>query len=372
MIIAITKFEEFILPLAPNQRLYYEEEDPLRTSYQRDRDRIIHSRSFRRLKHKTQVFVSPQDDHPRTRLTHTIEVSQIARTLAYALSADENLTEAIALAHDLGHPPFGHAGEKALNEALSPTQNFNHNIQTLRILTSLERRCPEYSGLNLTKAVIAGTIKHSFPIHDSPLPYITQLSQQYDLDLTVAPMIAAQIASVADDIAYNHHDLDDGLRAKLFSLKDVGDALPFTRNEIAKITAQTNDVSLGSHMFVGTLIGKTITDIVENSRHLIKTKSPENHGIHIKFSVLMYKQQQQQKRFLYEKMYQHPEVLQKNNQGAQKLKALFQYFITTPNALPETWQIKYHASKQKYRLVADYIAGMTDNFANLQFEKINK
>ena len=354
------------------KRLYDEAEDELRNPFQRDRDRIIHSRSFRRLKHKTQVFVNPESDHPRTRLTHTIEVSQIARTIACALSQNENLTEAIALAHDLGHSPFGHGGEKALEQSL---QNFlggsifDHNIQTLRIITKLEKRAPEYHGLNLTKAVIEGTIKHSFPTASHP--YVKKLCTDYQITLQDAPTIEAQIAGIADDIAYNHHDMDDGLRANLFTLDEVLAHLPFTKQifQRMKDRSQNNpDNSLIIHMSIGALIGETITDFVKNSRKILKNHRSEKPYPILSFSNEMAERQKIQKQFLMQNMYRHDNVVHENNLGAEIIKKLFHYFVSNPEKLPPHWQEKFYPQDKsdRFRIIADYIAGMTDSFAKKQ------
>ncbi len=347
----------------PDARLYPESEDMFRTPYQRDRDRIIHSRAFRRLKHKTQVFVAPQDDHYRTRLTHTIEVAQIARTLAVIFKCDESLAEALALAHDLGHPPFGHAGEDALDGKLKEyghENGFDHNIQTLRVLTCLEKRSPHYHGLNLTQAVIAGTLKHSFPL-PSITDYEKNLALKYHIHLEASPMIEAQIAAIADDIAYNHHDMDDGLRAGIFTLDMMAKHLPFTAEYLQEIRAMTEDNSIIIHMLVGKLINATVTDLVETSQ----ASHRANKAKIIDFSKEMQDKQQMQKEFLFHHMYRHAHVVQKNTDGQKMLNDLFDSFVKKPEKLPLEWQKMVQSSSQtlNLRVVADYIAGMSDGFA---------
>ncbi|MCH9844313.1 MAG: dNTP triphosphohydrolase [Alphaproteobacteria bacterium] len=342
--------------MAPDERLYPESVDRFRTPYQRDRDRIIHSRYFRCLKHKTQVFVAPQNDYYRTRLTHTIEVAQIARTLAVIFEVDENLTEALALAHDLGHPPFGHSGEQALDEILrddGDNNGFDHNIQTLRILTLLEKRNPDYQGLNPTKALLEGTLKHSFPlkkINGKFRDYEIKLAQIYQIDLTAEPMPEAQIAGIADDIAYNHHDMDDGLRAGIFDEQQMQQALPFIAKDWQEIKKRTDDVSLRYHMLVGRLINAAVSDLADGKNSATKV---------IAFSEQMQNKQKMQKKFLSENMYQHPNIAHKNQEGQKMLKFLFKHFMAKPEKLPDLWRDKFDA-RGSARVIADYIASMGD------------
>ncbi len=360
---------------APDARLYNESDDRFRTPYQRDRDRIIHSRYFRCLKHKTQVFVAPQNDHYRTRLTHTIEVAQIARTLAVIFDVDENLTEALALAHDLGHPPFGHSGEQALDEILRAyghDNGFDHNIQTLRVLTLLEKRSPDYQGLNPTKALLEGTLKHSFPlkkINGNFRDYEAKLAQTYQIDLTATPMLEAQIAGIADDIAYNHHDMDDGLRAGIFDEQQMQQALPFIVKDWQDIKKRTDDDSLRYHMLVGRLINAAVSDLADNKGPTIKatTKIPREKIPRekiprekiIAFSDQMQNKQKMQKKFLFENMYRHPDISRKNQEGQEMLKFLFKYFMANPENLPDLWRKKF-VEKTSARVVADYISYMGD------------
>ena len=341
------------MALAPDERLYLESVDRFRNPYQRDRDRIIHSRYFRCLKHKTQVFVAPQNDYYRTRLTHTIEVAQIARTLAVIFEVDENLTEALALAHDLGHPPFGHSGEQALDKILQDNgdkHGFDHNIQTLRILTLLEKRSPDYQGLNPTKALLEGTLKHSFPKNNFS-DYETKLAEIYQIDLTTTPMLEAQIAGIADDIAYNHHDMDDGLRAGVFDEQQMQHALPFISKDWQEIKKRTDDNSLRYHMLVGRLINAAVSDLADGKASITKV---------IAFSDQMQNKQKMQKKFLFENMYQHPNIAQKNQEGQKMLTFLFKYFMAQPEKLPNLWREKITTNKQT-RTVADYIASMGDD-----------
>ncbi len=353
--------------LSATDRLFPESEDRFRTAYQRDRDRIIHSRSFRRLKHKTQVFVAPQYDHYRTRLTHTIEVAQIARTLAIIFKADfdadEYLTEAIALGHDLGHPPFGHAGEKTLSQKMQDaghSNGFDHNIQTLRVMSLLEKRNPKYYGLNLSKAVIEGTVKHSFPI-GKITSFYERLSADYQIDLNAPPMIEAQIAGIADDIAYNHHDMDDGIRAGVISFEMLQDILPFTRSYLTDIFTQTDDESLMIHMLVGRLINDTVTDLANQQQSFGK-------GVLV-FSAEMAVRQKMQKAFLKKYMYHNERIMAENQQGGDIISQLFDKFVKDVTQLPPEWQAMYQQKNSK-RVIADYIAGMTDGFATKLCQKI--
>ncbi len=343
-----------------DERLYMEADDRFRNPYQRDRDRIIHSRYFRCLKHKTQVFVAPQNDYYRTRLTHTIEVAQIARTLAVIFDADENLTEALALAHDLGHPPFGHSGEQALDETLREyghDNGFDHNIQTLRILTCLEKRNPDYQGLNPTKALLEGTLKHSFP-KDNFTDYEAKLAENYQINLTAEPMLEAQIAGIADDIAYNHHDMDDGLRAGIFDEQQMQEALPFIASDWQDIKKRTDDDSLRYHMLVGRLINAAVSDLADNQNAAMKVPRKI-----IAFSDEMQNKQKMQKKFLFENMYQHPNIAQKNQEGQIMLKFLFKHFMAQPETLPDIWRNKFttnQPTRVPTRVIADYIASMGD------------
>jgi dGTPase len=366
-------------------RLHAEPQSKTRSPFRRDCDRIIHSTAFRRLKHKTQVFVFDEGDHYRTRLTHTLEVAQIARALARALSLDEDLAEALALAHDLGHPPFGHAGERALDECLSACGGFDHNAQTLRVVTALERRYPSFDGLNLTWETLEGLVKHNGPLVDkqgNPLGHyaargipdvIADYNRLQDLRLGSYPSAEAQVAAVADDIAYNAHDIDDGLRAALFTLQDLT-AIPAAAAIIAEIRAafQGLDEARVAHEFVRRLIGLLIEDLIaETARRLAKLDPHSADGVRgapaavATFSAQTANAESVIKVFLKERMYRHERIQRVMNEAARVVRELFARYSAHPDDLPEEWR-EGLASLGEHggaRHIADFIAGMTDRYA---------
>jgi dGTPase len=372
-------------PAQSRGRLHPEPQSKTRSPFRRDCDRIIHSTAFRRLKHKTQVFVFDEGDHYRTRLTHTLEVAQIARALARALSLDEDLAEALALAHDLGHPPFGHAGERALDECLKACGGFDHNAQTLRVVTALERRYPSFDGLNLTWETLEGLVKHNGPLMDrqgKPLgrytargipDVIAEYSWRQDLRLWSYPSAEAQVAAVADDIAYDAHDIDDGLRAELFTLQDLT-VIPAAAAIIADIRAAFPklDEPRVAHEFVRRLIGLLIEDVIaEANRRLAKLdphSADEVRGAPAAiaaFSAATASAEAAIKTFLNNRMYRHDRVQRVMNEAARVVRELFARYSAHPGDLPAEWGdgLAGFADKERARHIADFIAGMTDRYA---------
>ena len=364
-------------PKESRGRLHLEPESDMRSPFQRDRDRIIHSTAFRRLKHKTQVFVYHEGDHYRTRLTHSLEVAQIARTAARALGLDEDLAEAVGLAHDLGHTPFGHAGEDALNAEMAPYGGFSHNDQTLRILTSLERHYAEFDGLNLTWETLEGTAKHNGPLIgpgiERPVPAsIAEYNRRHDLGLDTYPGPEAQIAALADDIAYNNHDIDDGLRAGLFSVADLG-ALPLVGPVFAEVAERYPglDEARLIHEAIRRLIDRMVRDLVaETGRRLAESGADTVDGVRrlgqpmAAFSPEMRRHDRALKRFLGERMYRHYRVNRMSSKARRVVRELFRLFLAEPECLPGEWRPAAGCSvAEQARVVADYLALMTDRFA---------
>jgi dGTPase len=366
-------------------RLHSEPASKGRSAFRRDCDRIIHCTAFRRLKHKTQVFVFDEGDHYRTRLTHTLEVAQVARALARALRLDEDLAETLALAHDLGHPPFGHAGERALDRCLGAFGGFDHNAQTLRVVTALERRYPAFDGLNLTWETLEGLVKHNGPLtgrdgkplgryraHGIP-ETIADYDQRQDLQLWSFPSLEAQVAAIADDIAYDAHDIDDGLRAALFSLDDLAAvALPGTI--IAEIcdAFPKLDSARRVHEFIRRLIGLLIEDVTtETGRRLIglAPRSADDvrqaPSVVAGFSAAMAEAEGAIKEFLKTRMYRHERVQRVMSEAANVVRDLFARYSTHPDDLPPEWRDGLAAMDEagRARHIADFIAGMTDRFA---------
>ena len=366
-------------------RLQAEPVSKSRSAFRRDCDRIIHSTAFRRLKHKTQVFVFDEGDHYRTRLTHTLEVTQVARSLARRLHLDEDLAEALALAHDLGHPPFGHAGERALDACLSAVGGFDHNAQTLRIVTALERRYPNFDGLNLTWETLEGMVKHNGPLTDrngAPLgPYraqgvpetILDYMRLQDLQLWSFAGAEAQLAAVADDIAYDAHDIDDGLRAELFQLDDIA-AVPLPGKIIGEIRAAFPGLDNGRlvHELVRQLIGLLIDDVVAETGRRIAALGP-NSADDVRraaqpvaaFSSAVAEADGAIKAFLKKSMYRHTRVMHMMNQAADVVRDLFARYTGHPADLPAEWKEGLDGLDEaaRVRRVADFIAGMTDRYA---------
>ncbi len=350
-------------------RRHKEPEHPFRTPFQRDRDRVIHCNAFRRLEYKTQVFVYHEGDHYRTRLTHTIEVAQISRTIARALALNEDLSEAIALSHDLGHPPFGHSGETVLNELMAEHGGFEHNAHSLRIVEELEKRYPGFPGLNLTFEVREGIIKHNSE-HDRP-----KLNDEYENDKS--PCLEAQIADIADEIAYNNHDIDDGLSSEMIepsTLKNV----ELWQENFEKIKAQfpDSDFKVLKYQTIIRIINSQVTDLVET---ILKTVEAE--GISsiedvrarkrniARFSPEMEKKNRQLKKFLKENLYRHHRVIRMADKAERIIKELFKAYLRAPKLLPPHVHSLIEKSS-KHRVVCDYIAGMTDRFALDEFKKL--
>ncbi len=362
-------------------RLIEEPASPTRSPFQRDRDRIIHSDAFRRLKHKTQVFVHHEGDHFRTRLTHTIEVSQIARALARALRVDEDLAEALALVHDFGHTPFGHAGERVLDDKLKPWGGFDHNAQSLRLVTELEQRYAEFDGLNLTWETLEGLVKHNGPLSDrdgdgleGPVPPpILDYTSKHDLWLWSWPSVEAQCAAIADDIAYDNHDLDDGLRAGLFTLEDLA-SVPLCGGLLADIRDLYRDLDpqRTARELVRRQITAMVEDVIVESLSRLGQAGPISaddvrsldYGV-VAFSATMERSEKELKAFLFGNMYRSEQVMASVNKGEQIVADLFDTLMKHPHTMPEDpqWQIDHLPEAQRARKVGDYIAGMTDRYA---------
>ena len=363
-------------------RLHAEPESPTRTVFQRDRDRIIHSGAFRRLKYKTQVFVYHEGDHYRTRLTHSIEVAQIARSISRALGLNEDLAEALALAHDLGHPPFGHAGEEALQEVMAGHGGFDHNAQTLRILTALEHRYAGFDGLNLTWECLEGIVKHNGPLtgpHAPPgtsatLPAaVVEYMAVQDLELDGFAGPEAQVAALSDDIAYNNHDIDDGLRAHLFTIDDLR-PLPLVGDLIAGIEAAYPGLETPRliHETVRRLIDHMVTDVTEETSRNLEAAAPGSAAVIraldrpvVAFSPDMWGFDKALRGFLFSNMYRHKRVNAMSVRARGVVRALFNLYMSDPATMPEEWHHQTEGRDEAgiARLVTDYIAGMTDRYA---------
>jgi len=361
-------------------RFYPENESRTRTPYQRDRDRIIHSTAFRRLKHKTQVFVQDEGDHYRTRLTHSLEVAQIARSLSRVLQLDEDLAETVALAHDLGHTPFGHAGEDALNAVTASIGGFDHNAHALRLVTKLEHRYAQFDGLNLTWETLEGLVKHNGPLappHPGPIASFDRL---WPLGLSTWPSLEAQLAALADDIAYVNHDLDDGLRAGLFRIDDLRTA-PFAGAHTEAVLARFGELELGRFIgeMVRTLMSALVDDLLDETRRRIAAAAPKNAAAVrgqgdalAAFSPAMRDQVVALKKFLFVRMYRHERVMAAMNRAKSVVTALFEAFCKSPELLPPDWAKGCGAPGDAATagVVRDYIAGMTDSFALSEYARI--
>ena len=371
-------------------RLLAESASPTRTEFQRDRDRIIHSNAFRRLKHKTQVFVEHEGDHYRTRLTHTIEVGQIARAISRTLGLDEDLAEALALAHDLGHTPFGHAGEDVLDRMMKDFGGFDHNAQALRIVTRLEHRYAAFDGLNLTWETLEGLVKHNGPLaapDGAPLERyrehgipgaILEFDQRFPLDLSSFASAEAQVAAIADDIAYNAHDIDDALRAGLFHWKDLRD-VPFIAALIYEIDRLWPDLDPDrkAHEIMRRVITRLVEDVGAESERRIIALNPRNaaeirqaEAPVIAFSEAMAPAEKELKAFLFERMYRHPRVNTLRVAAAEIIENLFCRYMATPYEMHEFGQQRPNDEAHLARRVADYIAGMTDRFAIQEHQRL--
>tara|TARA_R110002124_G_scaffold9450_1_gene48552 strand:- start:238 stop:1410 length:1173 start_codon:yes stop_codon:yes gene_type:complete len=368
-------------PANARGRLYPEDESEFRSPFQRDRDRIIHASAFRRLKHKTQVFIEHEGDYFRTRLTHSIEVAQVARTVAAALGLNVELTEAVALAHDLGHTPFGHTGEEALDRLMQPYGGFDHNAQALRIVTDLERHYAEWDGLNLTWETLEGIAKHNGPVTgDIPWALIAYTSR-HDLELHSHASAEAQAAALADDIAYNNHDLHDGLRAELFSTDELAE-LPILRDCFARVDAKYPDLNYyrRRHEALRRFFGVLVEDVIAVSRHNLADLNPQSvHDIRhagrmmIQFSPALWADLKVIRKFLFARMYRAPAVVEMRVVVTQMVDDLFPFFMENTDELPKQWRKDVADAADKTalaRIVADYIAGMTDRFAIQQHKRL--
>jgi dGTPase len=361
-----------------------EAESRTRTAFARDRDRIIHTSAFRRLKEKTQVFVAHEGDHFRTRLTHSLEVAQIARSIATALGLDGDLAETVALAHDLGHPPFGHAGEDELQIQMQDFGGFDHNVQTFRVVTRLERRYPRFEGLNLTWETLEGIIKHNGPVADKldrpSWRAIAEFDGQYDLRLSGWASAEAQVAALADDIAYNNHDVDDGVQAGLFNLEELLQ-VPLIGPNVESSLADFPDCDAGIIRLeaVRRMIGAMVDDVLaETGRRVVagKVASAEDvrnlgHAL-ISFSRDMAEDLSALRLFLMERMYRHWKVNRTRSQARRILAEMFQLFMAEPEVMPTEWFQRAQARDEagRARVVCDYIAGMTDRFAIEEHRKL--
>ena len=362
-------------------RLVPEEESSFRSCFQRDRDRIIHASAFRRLKHKTQVFIEHEGDYYRTRLTHSIEVAQVGRTLAKALGLDVELTEAVALAHDLGHTPFGHTGEDALHALMAPYGGFDHNAQTVRIVTHLERHYADFDGLNLTWETLEGLAKHNGPVAGE-LPWaLAEYAKRHDLELHTYASAEAQVAAISDDVAYNHHDLHDGLRAELFSTDELAE-LPILRDCFAEVDRKYPGLNYyrrrheALRRFFGVLVEDVIgfaqTRLAEIDPQSVEEVRAAGRPV-IRFSDGLFNDLKVTREFLFQRMYRAPSVVRMRKWVTQVVNELFPYYMEHPETLPKQWRKDVEEVRDETalaRIVSDYVAGMTDRFALQEHERI--
>ena len=351
-------------------RIYKEPENSIRSPYQRDRDRIVHSSSFRRLKHKTQVFVNTEGDHYRTRLTHSMEVSQIARTLARSLGLNEDLSETLSLSHDLGHTPFGHAGEDILNQFMKKYGGFDHNIQTLRVVTLIENKYYKFHGLNLTIETLDGLIKHNGPVKNIA-PYEKNLRKYLfnnKITFNTFPSLEAQVAAISDDIAYNNHDLEDGLRAGLFTIQKFS-SIPIITKLINKHLKNIKNFrrEIIISQIVRSLINLMVIDVINTTNKNLRKSNPQSindiykqDSMIVDFSDKMKEIDKQVKVFLKCNMYNHKKVIINTNRGKRIISDLFKYLLKNPKRHISKELFKYES---KERVIADFIAGMTDRYA---------
>ena len=367
---SIGNLSKFAVPLKSKGRFFKEKKTDLRNDFQRDRDRIIHSTAFRRLKHKTQVFVNTSGDHFRTRITHSLEVSQIARTLSKYFNLNEDLSETLSLAHDLGHTPFGHAGEEALNDCMKNYGGFDHNIQTLRIITILENRYYDFKGLNLSIETLDGLIKHNGPVKD-----LTKLNRilgnnffKKKINFTSNSSLEAQIASISDDIAYNSHDLEDGLKSNLFDLNHLAN-IPVLNEIISKHKKKLKrySIDLIIRQIIREIINEMVSDVIKTTKKNIRLYKIKNlNDIYrvknqlVSFSENMQKFDKKIKSFLKQKMYFHKKVNSKTNFGRKVITRLFLRIKKNPR---KYINIKKYSNSNIERIICDYIAGMTDRYA---------
>ena len=368
-------------PAHPRGRFYAEEESAFRSPFQRDRDRIIHASAFRRLKHKTQVFIEHEGDYFRTRLTHSIEVAQVARTVAAALDLNVELTEAVALAHDLGHTPFGHTGEEALDALMQPYGGFDHNAQALHIVTNLERHYAEWDGLNLTWESLEGIAKHNGPV-TGDIPYaLAAYNKRHDLELHTHASAEAQAAALADDIAYNNHDLHDGLRAEVFSTDELAE-LPILDDCFARVAAKYPGLNYyrRRHEALRRFFGVLVEDVINISRRNIADLNPQSvqdirdaGRMMVQFSPALWSDLKVIRQFLFERMYRAPAVVDMRVVVTQMINDLFPFFMENTDELPKQWRKDVADAPDKTalaRIVADYIAGMTDRFAIQEHKRL--
>ena len=362
-------------------RLFFEAESEIRTCYQRDRDRIIHSSAFRRLKHKTQVFVEHEGDYFRTRLTHSIEVAQVARTISGVLGLNQELAESVSLAHDLGHTPFGHTGEEVLNSLMEPFGGFDHNAQALRIVTSLERHYADFDGLNLTWDCLEGIAKHNGPVKLPYPPALKEYNNLHDLELQTFASAEAQVAAISDDIAYNNHDLHDGLRAELFTDNQVAE-LPIVSLAYAQVdnTYKKIEPHRRRHEALRRVFGNMVEDVITTSRELLSrsgaNSAPEIRNLNysaVQFSTKKLKDLYEIKSFLFHNMYRADRIMVQREHAAKIVQDLFEIFMNSPELLPKEWGVVANDKNDvinSSRMVADYIAGMTDRFAQQKHDQL--
>ncbi len=364
-------------PAASRGRRHAEAPSGTRTPFARDRDRIIHASAFRRLKEKTQVFVAHEGDHYRTRLTHSLEVAQIARSIATALRLDADLAETIALGHDLGHPPFGHAGEDELERRMAPFGGFDHNVQTFRVVTEIERQYPRFAGLNLTWETLEGIVKHNGPVTgllDRPVwSAIVDFDRDFNLGLSGWPSAEAQVAALSDDVAYNNHDVDDGLQAGLFRLDELLD-VPLVGPVLATVRRDYPDLDdrLTRLEMIRRLIGVMVNDVLAETHTRAEASgvaSPadvRNLGrALVAFSPDVVEELARLRAFLYERMYHHWKVNRSRSQARRILAEMFALFLAEPEVLPGEWheRLRHLDEAGRARVICDYIAGMTDRYA---------
>jgi dGTPase len=368
-------------PAHSRGRLVDEEESAHRSCFQRDRDRIIHSSAFRRLKHKTQVFVEHEGDYYRTRLTHSIEVAQVARTIAASLGLNVELTEAIALAHDLGHTPFGHTGEDALDAMMAPYGGFDHNAQAVKIVTSLERHYAEFDGLNLTWETLEGLAKHNGPV-TGDLPHaLAGYNARHDLELHTHASAEAQVAALSDDIAYNNHDLHDGLRAGLFTDADIME-LPIISAAYAEVDAAYPDLDRERRMHeaLRRVFGVMVSDVIATSRaNLAQSGVQTAQDVRdfgrpvVMFSNDLWRDLKVIRSFLFTRMYRAPSVMVVRAEVTKVVEALFPLYLSRTDLLPAAWRsdvARAQGDTEMARIVCDYISGMTDRFAQQEYDRL--
>ena len=367
---SLFRYSKLAVSIESEGRIHYETLSSLRSAYQRDRDRVIHSTAFRRLKHTTQVFVNSTDDHYRTRITHSLEVAQIARTLAKYFNLNEDLCETLSLAHDLGHTPFGHAGEEALNACMSPYGGFDHNIQTLRIITLLESKYYNFKGLNLSIETIDGLVKHNGRVlkQDKFTDILGNNFFKNKINYLSSPSLEAQLASISDDIAYNSHDLEDGLRAKLYTIEDLKN-IPVLSRIITKHKKfiKLNGIELAVRQIIREIINEMVNDIISNTKKNIKKQklNTVKDIYNTKRPVVTFSKEMQLfdtsiKSFLMERMYLSKNVLKKTNNGKKIIKFLFLKIKKNPSKFIKT---SVYQGSTIERNISDFIAGMTDRYA---------